>query len=99
MKYRQTLGAPGLRFFAVEQINTQLAKLQATPKDRKKQNRDHHDKIMARLDGLAGLMQLAWYSVNKVQNAVDHNKAILRKALHNARIMMYNQCFGLISSK
>jgi hypothetical protein len=45
-------------FFAVEQINTQLAKLQATPKDQKKQNRDHDDMIMARLDGLAGLMQL-----------------------------------------
>jgi hypothetical protein len=30
---------------------------------------------------------------------VDNNKAILQKALDNARIMMYNRCSGLISSK
>lgn len=77
-------------FFAVGQINTQLAKLQATPKDQKKQNRDHHDKIMAHLDGLTGLMQPVQNSVNEVQNTADGNKATLQKALDNARIMMYS---------
>jgi hypothetical protein len=54
---------------------------------------------MARLDGLAGLVQPVQNSINEVQNTVDDNKATLQKALDNARIMMYNRCFGLISRK